>query len=1108
MKSFLRVLFLMLFCTVVVHAQNVNVRGVVMGDDGFPVIGATVVVKGNTSIGTVTDFDGNFSLSVPEGTKTLVISYVGFQTEEVAAKTGSEIKVTLSADTQVLDEVVVTGMQKMDKRLFTGSTTQLDAEDTKLDGVADVSRALEGKAAGVSVQNVSGTFGAAPKIRVRGATSIYGSSTPLWVVDGVILENAVDVSPEDLSSGDATSLISSAIAGLNADDIESFQVLKDGSATSIYGARAMAGVVVVTTKRGKTGVSTINYTGEFTTRMKPNYNNYNISNSQEQMGIYKEMEEKGWLNFSSLASSSSSGVYGKMYQLMRQYDETNGQFGLANTQAAMNAYLQSAEKMNTDWFDLLFRNTLQQNHAVSISGGTEKAKLYASLSALYDPGWTKKSAVERYTGNLNASFDVSKWVTLTLLTSASYRNQEAPGTLAQTTDVVSGAVSRSFDINPYSFALNTSRTLDPNATYSRNYAPFNIFDELDNNYIQLGVTDMKFQGELNWKPILGLEFHALVAYRYQSSVNEHFIRDHSNQAEAYRAGVDDPIIMYSNPYLYTDPDDPNADPVSVMPEGGMYFRSDYSVKQLDFRGTVQYNKVIQDGKHVINLFGGMESNKTDKNQVDFEGWGFIYDEGGLPAMDPSLFKQMKEEGRTYYANAWGYTRSLAYFLSGNYSYKGKYNFNLTGRYEGTNKLGRSRSARWLPTWNVGASWNVHEENWFYKQPVFSHMTLRASYSLVADRGPTWVTNALPVYYATQAWKPEKDLFETSIVLSDLANSELTYEKKYEFNVGADVGFLDNRINLVFDYYTRNNYDLIGDIYTQGAGGAIHKYGNVASMKSHGFEFTLSTRNVQTKDFSWGTDWTFSNAVNEITDLESRSSMLELCSAAGYALEGYPVRALFSIPFVGLNDEGLPQFINEKGEVTTSSINFQEYEKLDHLVYEGPVDPTITGGFGNIFDYKNFRLNVFITYSFGNKIRLDPVFAAAYSDQTASPKEFKNRWTIPGDENKTTIPTIASRRQYQNDSQLSYAYNAYNYSTERVANGGFIRMKEISLTYTLPNKFVKRIGLSNASLKIQGTNLFLIYADKKLNGQDPEFVNSGGVATPMPKQFTFTLRLGI
>ena len=172
------------------------------------------------------------------------------------------------------------------------------------------------------------------------------------------------------------------------------------------------------------------------------------------------------------------------------------------------------------------------------------------------------------------------------------------------------------------------------------------------------------------------------------------------------------------------------------------------------------------------------------------------------------------------------------------------------------------------------------------------------------------------------------------------------------------------------------------------------------------------------------------------------------------------------------------------------------------------DPTITGGFGNLFSYKNFRLNVFITYSFGNKIRLDNAFSAAYSDMNSMPKEFKNRWTIPGDENITDIPTIASRRQYKNDQYLSYAYNAYNYSTARIADGGFIRMKEISLTYDLPTTFLKKIGLSTASLKIQGTNLFLIYADKKLNGQDPEFVNSGGVATPMPKQFTFTVRFGI
>lgn len=1109
MKSLLRVLFLLLFCSTVVQAQNFTVKGTVTSaDDGLTVIGAAVTVKGNTSIGTVTDFDGNFSLSVPSGTKKIQVSYVGYKTQEASVKPGAVLKIVLETDAEVLDEVVVTGIQKMDKRLFTGATTKLDADKTKLDGIADVSRALEGRAAGVSVQNVSGTFGTAPKIRVRGATSIYGNSTPLWVVDGVVIEDAVDVSADDLSSGDATTLISSAIAGLNADDIESFQVLKDGSATSIYGARAMAGVVVITTKRGKTGVSSINYTGEFTTRMKPNYRNYNISNSQEQMGIYKEMQAKGWLNFSSLINASSSGVYGRMYSSMTDFDE-NGNYYLKNTEAAMNDYLRQAEMRNTDWFDLLFKNTVMQNHAVSISGGTDKAKMYASLSALYDPGWTAASSVQRYTANMNASFNISKWVTLSMLTNGSYRKQEAPGTLSQDVDPVSGQVKRSFDINPYSYCLNTSRTLDPSMVFQRNYAPFNIFDELENNYINLDIKDLRFQTELNWKPILGLEMNALVAYRVQSTANEHFVKDDSNMAEAYRAGVDNPNVMYSNPYLYQDPDKPGERPVSVMKEGGIYYRNDYSVSQLDFRGTIQYNKVTADEKHIFNIFAGMEVNSTDRNQVFFEGYGFLYNSGNIPSMDPNLFLQMKDEGRDYYGNTWSYSRSLAYFASGTYSYKGKYTMNLTGRYEGTNQLGKSRSARWLPTYNIAFAWNAHEEDFFQRiNNWMSHLTLKTSYSLTADRGPSNISNALPIYYSSQVWRPDRDLFESAIVLSDIANSGLTYEKKKEFNLGADLGFFNNRVNLALDVYWRDNYDLIGPIATQGVGGVLNKYGNVASMKSNGAELTLSTTNVKTKDFSWDTDFTFSKTRTEITNLDTRTQVIDLVSGSGYAVEGKPVRALYSFQFQGLNDEGLPTFLNEKGQVTVSDIDFQEYENIGHLKYEGPTDPTITGGFGNIFNYKNFRLNVFITYSFGNKIRLDPVFSSGYSDMTASPKEFKNRWAVPGDEEITTIPTIASTRQVKNDAQLSYAYNAYNYSDERVADGGFIRMKEISLTYMLPGNFVRKIGLSNASLKIQGTNLFLIYADKKLNGQDPEFVNAGGVASPMPKQFTLTLRLGI
>lgn len=1112
-------LFLTLFCAVlsagIAFAQGGSkVNGIVVDEIGEPVIGASVFVKG-TKTGAVTDVDGKFSINTSPG-RTLVITYVGYEKVETKAESG--MKVTMSPSSHALGEVVVTGMQKMDKRLFTGATAKIDAEKAKLDGVADVSRALEGRIAGVSVQNVSGTFGTAPKIRVRGATSIYGTSSPLWVIDGVIQEDAVDVSADDLSSGDAVTLISNAIAGLSADDIESFQVLKDGSATSIYGARAMAGVVVITTKRGKAGRSTVNYTGEFTYRMKPSYDQYNISNSQEQMGIYKEMEEKGWLEFSTLANSSSSGIYGRMYNLIAQYDQTNGQFGLPNTEAAMAQYLQQAEFRNTDWFDLLFNNNIVQNHSVSISTGSEKANLYASVSAMNDPGWTKDSKVERYTANMNATFNLSKNLSVSILTNGSYRDQQAPGTLSQSTDVVTGAVSRDFDINPFSYAMNTSRALDPNDTYTRNYAPFNIFHELDNNYIDLSISDLKFQGEISWKPITGLEFHLLGAYRTQKTSQEHSVLNESNQAEAYRAGVDDPNIMYNNRFLYQDPDNPNSLPISVMPTGGIYIRNDYMVKQLDFRGTVQYNKIWND-THIMNLFGGMEVNKTDRDQSMHSDYGVDFDNGRIVNITPEFYKQAREQGTilTSFAKTW--TRNIAYFLSGSYSYKGRYTVNLTGRYEGTNKLGRSRSARWLPTWNVSGAWNAHEETFFKKwmertNGALSHLTLRASYSLTADRGPSWVTNALPVFIAENVWRPQGDQIETGIYLSDLANTELTYEKKHELNLGFDAGFLNNRINLNFDIYWRNNYDLIGIIQTQGVGGTIQKYANVATMKSNGVEATLSTRNIQTKDFNWTTDLTFSYAKNKITDLDSRSNVISLVSgqsssaSSGRFREGYPVSALFSIPFVGLNDEGLPQFINENGEITTSDINFQEYENIDYLKYEGPTEPTITGGFNNTLSYKNWRLNVFITYSFGNKVRLDPVFAAGYSDMTAMPKEFKNRWVQSGDEYITDIPTIASVRQYQNDSQLSYAYNAYNYSTARVADGGFIRLKDVSLTYNLPMNFVKRIGLGSASLKLDATNLFLLYADDKLNGQDPEFVNAGGVATPLSRQFTFTIRLGI
>ena len=1113
-------LMMTLLLVVGAYAQT-KVTGTVYEETGIGAIGANVVAEG-TTVGTVTDFDGFFELSVPAGVKNLVISYMGYKTVTVPVK--PVVNVTLESDAQQIEEVVVTGMVKQDKRLFTGAATKLEADETMLSGVADVSRSLEGRAAGVSVQNVSGTFGTAPKIRVRGATSIYGASKPLWVVDGVVLEDAIEMDADDLSSGDATTLIASAISGINSEDIESFQILKDGSATSIYGARAMAGVIVVTTKKGKAGQSKLNYTGEITYRMVPSYDDYNICNSQEQMGIYQEFERKGWLEYSSLYAAKNSGVYGRMYALIDA--AKNGGEGLANTPEAKNAYLRAAEFRNTDWFAELFNQTVMHNHSVSFSTGTDRARVYASLSVMQDPGWYKASSVSRFTGNMNASYDIlpstsKQKLTASIATMGSYRKQMAPGTISSQTDPISGAVSREFDINPFSYAMNTSRAMDPEETYRRNYCDFNIMDELESNYIDIKVTDLKFQGDINWKPVRGLEIAALAAIRYQSSRQEHHIKDESNQARAYRAGIDpeDATIRDSNPYLYSDPDDPLALPETVLPKGGIYNLTEYSLLSTDFRGTISYNAELgKTGDHILSLFGGGELNSTDRQYTWFRGWGYQYNNGGEPYLDYRLFKQSQEENSMYYSNSFTYYRNLAFFGMATYSYKGRYTINGTIRYEGTNKLGKSRKARWLPTWNVSGAWNAHEERWW--QPTFgkawTYASLKGSYSLTADRGPAGVTNSLAVFSSFTPFRPSTTASETGITLYDLENSELTYEKKHELNIGVALGFVDNRINVEFDWYRRNNFDLIGYVQTMGVGGQTTKLANDASMKSTGCEFTISTVNVKTKDFKWTTDWIFGWAQKEITKLDSRSQVYQLVNGYG-RMEGRPVGALYSIPFAGLTEEGLPTFFIDAehtqvvGPGNYADIYFQEYENVDYLKYEGSIDPTITGSFGNTFSWKGLKLNVFFTYSFGNVLRLDdlcPVYSSDYSDLTASMKEMKNRWMVPGDENITTIPSIPTVRQMREIDALNNAYSAYNYSTERVAKGDFIRLKELSLAYDLPKKvFEGQKAVSSFGVKFSATNLWLAYADKKLNGRDPEYYNTGGVSSPNPRQFTLTVKLG-
>lgn len=366
--------FLILFLvTLNVQAQNNTVRGRITDSAGRPLQDVSVIVKGGKT-GTSTNASGEFQLNgVPERS-TLVMSFVGLAPQEVRLSPGQRsVNAVMREDVGSLQDVVVTGFQRIDKKKFTGAAVTLRAEDVKIEGMVDVSRMLEGRAAGVSVQNVSSTFGSAPKVRVRGATSINGDNKPLWVVDGVVLEDIINISNDQLSSGDPTTLLGSSVAGINANDIETFDILKDAAATALYGARAMNGVVVITTKKGRAGKPVVSYTGNFSSQLKPVYSNYNIMNSAQQMSVLGELERHGFLN-SDILSRANYGVYGQMYDRLNA--DENGNFPLQNTPEAKKAFLLRYARANTDWFDILFRNSLTQEHSLSISSGTDRSQSF------------------------------------------------------------------------------------------------------------------------------------------------------------------------------------------------------------------------------------------------------------------------------------------------------------------------------------------------------------------------------------------------------------------------------------------------------------------------------------------------------------------------------------------------------------------------------------------------------------------------------------------------------------------------------------------------------------------------------------------------------------
>lgn len=1104
-KTFLKSFYVWLLVFIIaidVSAQSLPVKGVVYDETGQTLIGVTVRIEGTTD-GVITDVDGRFEIEVNKG-QVLLFTMVSMQSYRITINEQTSVTITLKEETELLDEVVVNGFQEMDRKLFTGSSESLKMSDIESGSITDVSRILEGQVAGVNVDNISGTFGTSPKIRIRGNASINGNNQPLMVVDGVILEDLSNVNTDDFISGNANTLISSSTANLNPDDVESFQVLKDASATAIYGARAANGVIIITTKRGRSGKLKITYTGNYSGKFRPTYSDFNLLNSQQEVSVYREMVDKGLIDISTSVRSQTYGAMGKMFVKISEKEIPWGPNGSLN-----NEFLNQYENANTDWFGVLFNDVgFQQQHSLSFTSGSDKSNNYFSLSYLHDHGQTIADEVQRLTATARNTYYLSDKFTFGLKLSGSYRDQKAPGTRNRELDPITGTYSRDFDINPLSFALNTSRSqrpYDENGEleyFRRNFAPFNILDELKYNFIHINVVDVATQTDFEVKPIENLSLKGVIQLRYATTSRDHVIHERSNQAEAYRAD-DTQFIQDANNLLYRDPDTPGLNPVSVLPVGGFNYLDGSDLLNIFSRVSGEWNTYVNE-VHQFNVLGGGEMRFTDRTMSNSTALGIIYESGGIVVTDPNIIEFFNAQNIEINGRGIEKDRFLGLFLNGGYAYKEKYIGNFTVRYDGSNQLGKSISARYLPTWNVSGAWNVHSEE-FFNVNFIEELKFRATYGISGNLPP----NASALLNLQSAVTVRPTDIEPLLYIQALTNTELTWEKLKEFNIGADISFLNNRITTSMDYYTRQSFDLIGVVLTSGIGGQSLKTGNFADMEATGFEISLNTLNISTNaGFQWRTNFNIGYTNDIITKLDHGPRLVDAVNQNGAAVLGGPRRGLYSAKFAGLNSSGIPTYYDENGEIVFE-YDLQSREGLTSILkYEGPTEARGGGGLTNSFSYKAFSLSVLLSYKFDYKIRLNDTFRSRYNDFVALPGELSNRWVVPGDEELTDVPVILDKNTASTNASALLAYELYNKSTVRVADGGYVRLRNVRFTYQIPAASVQRIGLSNVTLSLEGQNLFLLYSDSKLQGQDPEYFSTGGVSLPQLKTVTFSLSIGL
>lgn len=1002
-KKLLCAFFLSLMLPLAAWAQSGTVSGVVTDSETGDLLAGASVFFPQLQRGDATNIDGEYRIqNVPYGTYNLRVTYVGYRTFNQSVTVESSevtVNIELNPDLVGLDQVVVVGFGTQIKQDLTGNIARISGEELRSSPVNSIESAIQGRAAGVNITQGTGKLGQGIQMRIRGSSSVSASNEPLYIIDGV------PVTTQSQSSTTATN----PLADLNYADVESIEILKDASAAAIYGSRASNGVVIITTRQGQAGGTKVNYNFQ-TGISSPTNRTVGWLNTDEYIEFYLE----------AAANTDEILGTGQAYQNYIRGFMSSAAAGQLSFDANDNP-IWADGVIDTDWQDQSYQDASMQRHELSVSGGDDRTRFFASGSWSDEKGILISDEFERISGRLNLDHQAKDWLNVGLNFSlARTVNTRVPGDnlFANPMQLIALPPITPV-IDPRTGELSGDYTLYYNNLRHAEFTDFTttVFRNLSNAYATAEIAPgLRFRSEF------GIDLLT------------------QNEDEYYGRGAARGLSLAANGYGVSTW-------VRVL---------NYNVNNF-----VNYTTNFED-IHDLELVAGTSYQLSDRERTSVAGTGTPSDDFQKIASAADITSGTSTGSRFSF---------LSYFARANYKFDNKYLFTVSGRVDGSSRFGVDARYGFFPA--VSAGWILTEESFLQDAGPLSFLKLRASYGVT---GNAEINN----FAHLGLFGASSYAGQTALIPSQTPNPDLKWETTTQVDVGLDFGFFDDRLTGEIDYYVKNTEDLLLNVNVPEITGFSSQTRNVGELKNNGFEVFLNSNNL-VGDFRWTTTFNIAFNRNEITNLDGQ--IIE-AAFVNRAVEGEPIGTFFAEEYAGVNPDNGDGLFYLNREPTEAELNSgavilfnDRYATTSHAMAErvviGNPNPDFIGGLGNNFSYRGFDLNIFFQFSYGNDIywggggRFHSANGIFEDNQT---KMQLDRWQQPGDE--TDVP----------QARLFLA-NGYNHSSRYVDDGSYLRLKNMTFGYNLPRNVIDRVGLSSARIYATGYNL-LTFTNYE-GGWDPE-----------------------